>query len=170
MPLSPSDRDGEPDLRRQAIGFWMFVGGTRPAKPVRVFVTYEALARLSQSRGGDSPPVFETFKNQRAKLEAVASNKFDSQGADEGDYGGRPILMIGSQDLASAQPKQFGQTKPPDETQLEGKPTSAVSSHDQGPMSVVEQKDTHDQRAPRSETSSTTVRHGYWGYWIWPKS
>jgi hypothetical protein len=43
MPLSPSDRDGEPDQRRQAIGFWMFVEGTRPAKPVRVFVTYEAL-------------------------------------------------------------------------------------------------------------------------------
>ena len=48
MPLVTTDRDGEADTRRQAIGFWMFIEGARPYKPVRVYVSYDSLASTNQ--------------------------------------------------------------------------------------------------------------------------
>jgi hypothetical protein len=82
------------------MGFWMFIEGTRPARPVRVFVTYEALAQLSPLPALELPGALEAFKNERPTIEVVSSRKFDAEGVGKGDYGGCPILTINSQDLA----------------------------------------------------------------------
>jgi nucleoid-associated protein YejK len=45
-----------------------------------------------------------------------------------------------------------------------------MSLYDQDPKLMVGLQHTSDQRVPTSKAGFTTVRHGYWGYWSWPKS
>ena len=61
MPLVTTDRDGEADTRRQAIGFWMFIEGARPYKPVRVYVSYDSLALIDQSQPRGLPAALDIF-------------------------------------------------------------------------------------------------------------
>ncbi|RXH28933.1 hypothetical protein XH99_14070 [Bradyrhizobium nanningense] len=66
-----------------AIGFWMIVKGARPIRPVRVFVSYEALAQLDPFDIRDLASAFEHFERFRARIEAAASDKFDRDGRGE---------------------------------------------------------------------------------------
>lgn len=99
MPLVSTDRDGEADTHRQAIGFWMFIDGARPFKPVRVYVTYATLAQIDPSQPRGLPGALDIFKRHRAAIEAAASDKFDAGHFDDGEYGGRPILTLHPENL-----------------------------------------------------------------------
>jgi hypothetical protein len=69
----------------RAVGFWMTVKGAVPVRPVRVFVSYEALADLAPS---NIRAAFEHFDRFRARIEAAASDKFDRHGPDAEKYEG----------------------------------------------------------------------------------
>ena len=54
MPLMTTGQPNfEVDNDRSAIGFWMTVKGAAPVQPIRVFVTYEALAQIEPSQPRD---------------------------------------------------------------------------------------------------------------------
>jgi hypothetical protein len=99
MPLVTTDRDGEADTRRQAIGFWMFIEGARPYKPVRVYISFDTLAQIDLSQPRGLPAALDIFKRHRPMIEAAASDKFDSGYLDDGEYGGRPILTLHPENL-----------------------------------------------------------------------
>jgi hypothetical protein len=101
MPLALIQRDGELDLRRKAVGFWMFVEPieVRPFKPVRVFVTFETLAQLDRTQPNNPVGALEIFRSHRTTIEAAASARFDANGVDEGDFGGKPIVTVQPDDL-----------------------------------------------------------------------
>jgi hypothetical protein len=99
MPLVTTDREGEADTRRQAIGFWMFIEGARPYKPVRVYVSFDSLAQIDQSQPRGLPAALDIFKRHRPMIEAAASDKFDAGYLDDGEYGGRPILTLHPENL-----------------------------------------------------------------------
>jgi hypothetical protein len=82
-----------------AIGFWMAVEGAGPITPIRVFVTYEALAQLDPSQLRDAHGAFETFDKHRSQIEAAASRKFDADEPDGDTYDGQPIVTLRFDDL-----------------------------------------------------------------------
>jgi hypothetical protein len=45
-----------------------------------------------------------------------------------------------------------------------------ISRYDRDRKFLVGQQHAADQHVPTSKAGSITVRHGYWGYWSWPKS
>ena len=82
----------------RAIGFWMIVRGASPIKPVRVFVSYEALAELDPFDIRDFASAFEHFESFRARIEAAASDKFDRDGPDAEKYEGMPTVRLTTHD------------------------------------------------------------------------
>jgi Protein of unknown function (DUF1488) len=96
MPLTTTSGNGVPDGSRLAIRFWMTSEGI---SRVAVFVTYEALWQIDPSHPPDVPSAIGIFNENRARIEEVASNKFDSDGMDDGQHEGRPILIVRSDDL-----------------------------------------------------------------------
>ncbi len=101
MPLVSTDREGEADTRRQAIGFWMFIEGARPYKPVRVYISYDTLAQIDPSQPRGLPTALDIFERHRPMIEAAASDKFDAGYLDDGEYGGRPILTLQPENSAA---------------------------------------------------------------------
>src|SRR5882762_6955943 len=97
MPLITTGEPGVPDDGRRAIGFWMIVEG---ACPVRVFVDYEVLWQIDPSHPHDVPSAIGIFKEYRKRIEAAASNKWDANGIDNGQYEGRMILVVRLEDLS----------------------------------------------------------------------
>jgi hypothetical protein len=81
----------------RAIGFWMTVKGAVPVRPVRVFVSHEALADLDPSNIRDLAAAFEHFDRFRSRVEAAASDKFDRDGPDAEKYEGMPTRPIDQQ-------------------------------------------------------------------------
>jgi hypothetical protein len=82
----------------RTIGFWMSVKGTIPIQPVRVFVSYEALAQLDPFDIRDFAAAFEHFDRFRARIEAAASQKFDRDGPDAEKYEGMPTIRLTTND------------------------------------------------------------------------
>ena len=82
----------------RAIGFWMSVKGTVPVRPVRVFVSYEALAQLDPFDVRDFAAAFEHFNRFRSRIEAAASDKFDRDGPDAEKYEGMPTIRLTTND------------------------------------------------------------------------
>ena len=101
MPLTRdlTSRIGRRDPTR-AVGFWMTVAGSKPVKPVRVFVAYEALWELDPSNVRDMPGALENFDRFRLKVERAASNKYDRDGPDPDKYEGQDAITVTSLDLA----------------------------------------------------------------------
>ena len=101
MPLTRdlTSRIGRHDPKR-AVGFWMTVAGSKPEKPVRVFVTYEALWELDPSNVRDMPGALENFDRFRLKVERAASNKYDRDGPDPDKYEGQDAITVMSMGLA----------------------------------------------------------------------
>lgn len=103
MPLMSTGIKEVLDNNRRAIGFWMTVGGRRPVEAIRVFVTYQALAQLDPSQPEDIFAAIAIFSKNRARIEALASYKYDTEGLDDdGEHEGKPILTVRSEDLAGA--------------------------------------------------------------------
>ena len=57
----------------QALGFWISIQGRTPFQPVRIFVTYDALAELDPTNVGDLYATLENFDRLRGQIEAAAS-------------------------------------------------------------------------------------------------
>jgi len=84
---------------KRAIGFWMAVAASNPAKPIRVFVTYEALSELDPSNVRDMQGALENFSHFRLKIERAASDKYDREGPDSDKYEGREAITVMGMDL-----------------------------------------------------------------------
>jgi hypothetical protein len=82
----------------RAIGFWMSVKGSLPIQPVRVFVSFEALAELEPANIGDLAAAFDHFDKFRARIEAAASDKFDRDGPDAEKYEGMQTVRLSVND------------------------------------------------------------------------
>jgi hypothetical protein len=82
----------------RAVGFWMVVKGAVPARPVRVFVSHEALADLDPSNIPDFAAAFEHFDRFQLRIEAAASDKFDRDGSDAEKYEGMPTVRLTNSD------------------------------------------------------------------------
>lgn len=82
----------------RAIGFWMTVKGAAPVRPVRVFVSYEALAQLDPFDIRDLAAAFEHFDRFRSRIEAAASDKFDRDGPDAENYEGMLTIRLTTND------------------------------------------------------------------------
>jgi hypothetical protein len=82
----------------RAIGFWMTVKAAKPVQPVRVFVSYEALAQLDPYDIRDFAAAFEHFDRFRARIQAAASEKFDRDGPDAEKYEGMPTIRLTTND------------------------------------------------------------------------
>ena len=100
MPLV-SDVQSKPVLHSdlQALGFWMSIQGRTPVQPVRIYVTYDALAELDPTNVGDLYAALENFDRLRGQIEAAASTKFDRLGPDADKYEGLPGILITTDDL-----------------------------------------------------------------------
>jgi Protein of unknown function (DUF1488) len=82
----------------RAIGFWMSVKGSHPIQPVRVFVSFEALAELEPTDIRDLAAVFDHFDKFRARIESAASEKFDRDGPDAEKYEGVQTVRLTATD------------------------------------------------------------------------
>jgi hypothetical protein len=96
MPLTVDTGKLAAHQDRMAIGMWMLDGNSAP---VRVFVTYEALAQIDPSKVHDLPAALEIFDANRERLEKLASVIYDARGADDGKYEGQPTLILRSNDV-----------------------------------------------------------------------
>jgi hypothetical protein len=99
MPLIDEGKSraiAHPEIR--SIGFWMTVKGAVPVQPIRVFVSYEALANLDLTNIRDFAAAFEHFDKFRDRIEVAASNKFDWVGPDADKYEGLPTVRLTSND------------------------------------------------------------------------
>ena len=84
---------------KRAIGLWMTVVGSKPEKPVRVFVTYEALSELDPTNVGGMHGALQNFDHFRAKVERAASDKYDREGPGPDKYEGQEAITVMSKDL-----------------------------------------------------------------------
>ena len=101
MPLMTTGQPNfEVDNDRSAIGFWMTVKGAAPVQPIRVFVTYEALAQIEPSQPRDVFAAMNIFEQNRALIEGTASEKFDRLGVEEERHEGQPVLRVDTDDLS----------------------------------------------------------------------
>jgi len=87
------------DFDRKAVGFWMTVDGESPVRPVRVFVSYEALANIDPSQPHDIEGALTTFDMNRSRIDNAASIKFDAGGAEAELYEGQAMIILRTDDL-----------------------------------------------------------------------
>jgi hypothetical protein len=87
------------DFDRRAIGFWMAVEGESLVRPVRVFITYEALAYLGPSKVRDLDSALTTFVMSRSRIDDTASSKFGAGGAEAELYEGQALISLRIDDL-----------------------------------------------------------------------
>jgi hypothetical protein len=100
MPLvSEANSKGVAHGELRAVGFWMTVKGVNPVRPVRVFISYEALADLDPADNRDPAAAFDHFDRFRARIEAAASDKFDRVGSDAEKYEGMPTVRLITSDM-----------------------------------------------------------------------
>jgi Protein of unknown function (DUF1488) len=99
MPLAATHMPVVLDDRRNAIGVWMTVKGARPVQPIRVFVTYGALAQIEPSQPWSRRSATAIFDRNRARIEATASVKFDAIGVDAAKCNGLRMVMVRPDDL-----------------------------------------------------------------------
>ena len=80
------------DFDRKAVGFWMVTVLTE--KPVRVFVTYEALAAIDPSQVRDNDGALQTFDAHRAAFEAAASRKYVAGAIEPFTHEGQQVVLL----------------------------------------------------------------------------
>ena len=87
------------DFDKRAVGFWMEVDGETPPRPVRVFVTHEALSSVDPERPRDFHGALATFDNNRDRIDRAASQKFAEGNVAEGLYEGQRVIIVRDMDL-----------------------------------------------------------------------
>ena len=95
MPLV-SDPESKPFLHGglRAVGFGMIAHGGESLQRVRVIVTFEALAEVSNVNINRFLAALECFRSFRNRLEAAASVKFDRIGPSVEEYEGLPTVLL----------------------------------------------------------------------------
>jgi hypothetical protein len=99
MPLVSAGPARQTHSNLKAIGFWMCAVGADPVQPVRVFVTYEALAQIDPSQVRDLEGALTIFDAERANIEAAASAKFDMPDIEPERYEDQPMIILRMEDL-----------------------------------------------------------------------
>jgi uncharacterized protein DUF1488 len=99
MPLENSGLKHVTHSNLRAVGFWMCVKGADPVQPVRVLVTYDALAQLDPSQVRDLEAALLVFDENRPQIEAAASMKFDAMEIEPESYEGQPMIKLTTDDL-----------------------------------------------------------------------
>ena len=87
------------DSTRRAIGFWMAVEGESPVRPVRVYVSYEALADIDPEQVRDLQGVLATFDTNRDRIDRAASSKFDAGQVEQDLHEGQLLIILTTDDL-----------------------------------------------------------------------
>jgi hypothetical protein len=100
MPLESSGLGRITHSNLRVVGFWMCVEGADPVLPVRVLVTYEALAQLDPSQIRDLEAALIVFDENQPQIEAAASMKFDASEIEPETYEGQPVSKLGTDDLS----------------------------------------------------------------------
>jgi hypothetical protein len=96
MPLTATDIRPSLDEDRKAIGVWM---QNERGSPVRVFVTCEALCQSQPSKVPDVYSALEIFDAERARLEKLASDRYDAEGPDDGSHEDQSIIVLHAEDI-----------------------------------------------------------------------
>jgi hypothetical protein len=98
MPLVPAPGE-RPVFHRglRAVGFFMHSEGAVPPETVRVLVTFEALADLTDTKIADELKAREQLDDVRTSLETAASRRFDSMKSAP-LYDGWPTILLTSGD------------------------------------------------------------------------
>lgn len=100
MPLirDPNTRPVTHDSRR-CVGFWMLDAHKSPSQPVRILVTYEALAQLDPNDVRDLHAAFEHLDRFQPQIELAASQKYDRGDVEAERHEGQPVIMLRSSDF-----------------------------------------------------------------------
>ena len=77
----------------------MAIDGEEPVRPVRVFVTYEALADIDQRKVRDLHGTLTTFDNNRDRIELAANSKFNLDEIEPYLHEGQLLLLLTTDDL-----------------------------------------------------------------------
>ncbi len=105
MPLSSTQEPMElVDTAPWSVGFWMQVEGGGPSERIWVQPTYFCILGLDTSRAIDRDSACQTAETNRTRIEAAASEKFDSKGPvpEDGERERRPILILRARDISNA--------------------------------------------------------------------
>jgi|SRR5689334_2786341 len=98
----PLVREGQSPLVRhdvhRSIGVWMTVEGSDPVQPVRVLISYEALAQLDPTNVRDLHAASQHFEKFRTRIETAASEKFDRGGIESEKWEDMPLIRLTSSD------------------------------------------------------------------------
>jgi Protein of unknown function (DUF1488) len=84
------------DSDRRAIGFWMEIEGEEPARPVRVYVSCEALADLDPEQVQAVDGWLTTFDKNRDRIDMAANSKFDANDVEPDLH---PVIVLRTDDL-----------------------------------------------------------------------
>jgi Protein of unknown function (DUF1488) len=87
------------DSGRGAIGFWMAVEGEEPIRPVRVCVTYRALADIDPEQVRDLDGALTTFDKNRDRIDLAANSKFDADEVEPDLHEGQLLIILTTDDL-----------------------------------------------------------------------
>jgi hypothetical protein len=96
MPLTATGSRAVPHDDRLAVGVWM---KDESGSPIRVLVTYEGLWQIDPSQVQDVASTLAIFDANRARLENLASSRWDASGAEEDEYEGQPVVILRSDDI-----------------------------------------------------------------------
>jgi hypothetical protein len=77
----------------------MAVEGDEPVRPVRVYVSYEALADIDPDQVRDLDGVLTTFDKNRDRIDRAANAKVDAGEVEPDLQGGHPVIILRTDDL-----------------------------------------------------------------------
>jgi hypothetical protein len=87
------------DADHKAIGFWMKVEGEEPVRPVRVYVTYEALAQIDPEQVPDLHGALTTFDTNRDRIDTTANSRFDAGEVEPDLHEGQQLIILRTDDF-----------------------------------------------------------------------
>jgi hypothetical protein len=85
------------DFDRKAVGFWMQTVDTD--RPVRIFITYEALAAIDPSRVRDHAAALQIFDEHRAHVEEAASKKYKAGKIEDFTHEQQEVVLLRDHDV-----------------------------------------------------------------------
>jgi len=77
----------------------MAVEGESPVRPVRVYVSYEALADIDPEQVRDLEGALATFDTNRDRIDRAASSKFDAGQVEQDLHEGQLLIILTTDDL-----------------------------------------------------------------------
>jgi Protein of unknown function (DUF1488) len=87
------------DFDKKAVGFWMVVEDIGPVRPVRIFVTHEALSGIDPREVCDVDGSLSIFDKNRDRIEQAANTKFDDGKIEDWPHEGQPVIVLRDSDF-----------------------------------------------------------------------